>query len=77
MGLFPKSLKRAKILPIFKNKDILDIANYPPIPIQHVISKVYENVFFIIHFITISLLITYYYYLNLISDLVQAPNTLY
>ena len=33
MGLFPKSLKRAKILPIFKNKDKLDITNYRPISI--------------------------------------------
>ena len=43
MGIFPKSLKRAKILPIFKNKDKLDITNYRPIS---VISKVYEKVFY-------------------------------
>ena len=30
MGFFPKSLKRAKILAIFKNKDKLDKANYRP-----------------------------------------------
>ena len=46
MGLFPKSLKRAKILPIFKNKDNLDITNYRPISILPVISKVYEKVFY-------------------------------
>ena len=28
--IFPKSLKRAKILPIFKNKDELDVTNYRP-----------------------------------------------
>ena len=46
MGLFPKSLKSAKILPIFKNKDKLDITNYRPISILPVFSKVYENVFY-------------------------------
>ena len=45
-GLFPQSLKRAKILPIFKSKDILNIANYRPISILSVISKVYEKVFY-------------------------------
>ena len=46
MELFPKSLKRAKILPIFKNKDKLDTTNYRPISILPVISKVYEKVFY-------------------------------
>ena len=45
-GLFPQSLKRAKILPIFKSKDKLNIANYRPISILAVISKVYERVFY-------------------------------
>ena len=44
-GIFPKSLKRAKILPIFKNKDKLDVTNYRPIFILPVISKVYEKSF--------------------------------
>ena len=30
-GIFPKSLERAKIFPIFKNKDKLDVTNYRPI----------------------------------------------
>ena len=42
MGLFPKPLNRVKILPIFKNKDKLDITNYRPISIPAVISKVYD-----------------------------------
>ena len=49
MRIFPKSLKRAKILPIFKNKDKLDVTfltNYSPIPILPVISKIYEKVFY-------------------------------
>ena len=49
MGIFPKSLKRAKILYIFKNKDKLDVTNYRPISILPVISKVYEKVFFNIY----------------------------
>ena len=43
---FPKSLKRAKILPIFKNKDKFDVTNYRPISILPVISKVYEKVLY-------------------------------
>ena len=46
-GLFPQSsLNRAKILPLFKSKDILNIANYLPISILPVISKVYGKVFY-------------------------------
>ena len=41
-GLFSQLLKRAKILPIFKSKDKLNIANYRPISILPVISKVYD-----------------------------------
>ena len=46
-GLFPQSLKRAKILSIFKNKDKLNIANYRPISILPFISKVYEFFFIV------------------------------
>ena len=46
-GLFPQSLKRAKILPIFKSKDKLNIANSRPISILLVISKVYEKFFIV------------------------------
>ena len=45
-GLFPQSLKRAKILPIFKSKDKLNIAKYRPIFILPVITKVNEKVFY-------------------------------
>ena len=40
-GLFPQSLKRAKILPIFKSEDKLNIANYRSISILPVMNKVY------------------------------------
>ena len=45
-GLFHQSLKRAKILPIFKSKDKLNIADCLPIFILAVISKVYEKGFY-------------------------------
>ena len=41
-----QSLKRAKILPIFKSNDKLNIANYRPISILPDISKFCENVFY-------------------------------
>ena len=44
--LFPQSLNRTKILPIFKSKDKLNIENYRPITILPVNSKVYEKVFY-------------------------------
>ena len=44
-GLFPQSLKRAKNFPVFKSKDKLNIANYRPISILPVISKVYKKIY--------------------------------
>ena len=76
MGLFPKTLKRSKILPIFKSKDKPDITNFRLISILLVISKVYEF-FFVKVSITISLLAIYYHHLNVVSDQAQAPNMLY
>ena len=61
MRFFPKSPKRAKILPMFKNKDKPDITNYRPIYILPVFSKVYEKDFYN-NSIIISLLITYYHH---------------
>ena len=52
-GILPKSLKRAKILHIFKNKVKLDATNCHPISLLPVISKVIKK-FFIIDCITIS-----------------------
>ena len=73
MGLFPKSVKRAKILSIFINKDKHDITNYCPISI---LSAKFMN-FFLLKTIIISLRIIYYLHLNLVLDQVQAQNTLY
>ena len=71
-GLFPKSLKGDKILPIFKNNDDLDITNKRLISFLYLSSAKFMKKFFIIDSITFYLLITYYH-LNLYSDLVQAP----
>ena len=74
--LFSHLLKRAKILPIFKSKDKLNIANYRPISIVPVISKVYEKVF-IVDSVSISPQIIYYHSHNLALDQEQALNMHY
>ena len=61
MAIFPKSLKRAKISPIFKNKDKLGVTNYRPICILPVISKVYEKAFY-------NGLYNYFFVSNLLSS---------
>ena len=48
-GLFPQSLKRAKIVPIFKSKDKLNIANYRTMSILPVVSKVYSFFYSILY----------------------------
>ena len=60
-GLFPNSLKRAKILTIFKNKDKFNITNCRGISIPHMISKVYEKVFY-------NSLYNYFSFNNLLSS---------
>ena len=46
-GIFPDSLKIAKILPIFKKGDPSYFGNYRPISLLSAISKVFEKVVFI------------------------------
>ena len=43
-GSYPENLKLAKVIPIFKKNDKLEINNYRPISVLQVISKVFENV---------------------------------
>ena len=43
-GSYPENLKLAKVVPIFKKNDKLEINNYRPISVLPVISKVFENV---------------------------------
>ena len=74
-GALPQSFKRAKILPILKNKDKLDITLPSNIYLSY-LSAVKFMIFFIIDSITISLLITDNHHLNLDLDQMQAPNML-
>ena len=46
-GCFPDSLKARNITPIFKKDDLLDKANYRPVSILPLISKVYERLIYI------------------------------
>ena len=44
MGMVPKSLKVAKIIPIYKSKDKLVLSNYRPISLLSSFSKMLEKV---------------------------------
>ena len=43
-GIYPDKHKVAKIVPIFKKEDKLQLKNYRPISVLPVISKIFENV---------------------------------
>ena len=43
-GIYPDKLKVAKVAPIFKKKDKLQLKNYITISVLPVISKIFENV---------------------------------
>ena len=43
-GIYPDKLKVAKVVPIFKKEDKLQLKNYRPISALPVISKIFENV---------------------------------
>ncbi|CAH1108249.1 unnamed protein product [Psylliodes chrysocephalus] len=44
--IFPKSLKRTIILPLFKKDNPNDICNYPPISLLSTFSKIYEIIMY-------------------------------
>ena len=44
IGIFPDKLKIAKVVPIFKKGDKLNINNYRPISLLAAISKVIEKI---------------------------------
>jgi len=43
-GIFPDSLKIAKIIPIYKSGDSKSLTNYRPISILSVFSKIFEKI---------------------------------
>lgn len=45
-GVFPETLKVAKVYPIYKGKDSSDISNYRPISVLSVFSKIFERVMY-------------------------------
>ena len=45
-GIFPDSLKIAKIIPIYKKGNINSITNHQPISLLPTLSKVFERVIF-------------------------------
>ena len=45
-GIFPDSLKLAKVTPIFKSGDKYNVSNYRPISILPVFSKVLERIMY-------------------------------
>ena len=45
-GIFPKQLKTAKVIPLFKKGEETSIENYRPISLLSSISKVFERVLF-------------------------------
>ena len=45
-GIFPKELKTAKVLPLYKSQDKMSVTNYRPISILPVFSKIFEKIMY-------------------------------
>ena len=45
-GIFPDSLKHAKVIPVFKCDDKFNINNYRPISVLPIFSKVFEKLMY-------------------------------
>ena len=45
-GSFPSELKKAKVLPLFKNGSRVEENNYKPISLLNILSKIYERAMF-------------------------------
>ena len=61
IAIYPDKLKVAKVVPIFKKEDKLQLKNYRPISVLPVISKIFQNVM-------LTQLVEYYTTNNLLSS---------
>ena len=43
LGIFPNSLKTARVIPLFKSEDTTNLNNYQPISVLTLLSKVFER----------------------------------
>ena len=76
-GLFPKLLKSSKIFQLFINKNQFNTPNYRAISLHPSSVKFIKKFVFIKDSMTICLLTKFYYHhVSLVSDRVQATNTL-
>ena len=46
-GRFPKQLKLAKVIPLFKSGDLMAFSNYRPLSVRPLFSKILENLMFL------------------------------
>ena len=73
-GIFPDSLKIAKIIPLYKKENINSITNYQPISLLQTLSHIFERVIYSISYILI-LIITIFYQNQLLNCLLNRKLT--